>query len=197
MFCRLRSDLFSFDAPLSTSSKFRSYLVPHTTSIVPSPFVLRYCWIHHHVPGLGILPPRRTPPCTCVFQCRQYRIWPGVTCPAHGPSHAFGYRFRQERELHLLPNSSCRRRCPPTTSIVSSSFLFDLNKRLIAFVSRKRIVTDCRENWHKKIVTGCRENWHKKIVMDGREQLQNSTPGPRGVNPSTGHTNIVMDCSEN
>ena len=50
---------------------------------------------------------------------------------------------------------------------------------------------------HKKIVMDGRENWHKKIVMYGREQLQNSTRGARGVNPSTGHTNILMGCSEN
>ena len=42
-----------------------------------------------------------------------------------------------------------------------------------------------------------RENWHKKIVMDCREQLQNSTAGAWGVNPSTGHTNILMGCRVN
>ena len=60
----------------------------------------------------------------------------------------------------------------------------------------RKNVMDCRGNMHKNIVMDGRENWHKKIVMDGREQSQNSTRGAQGVNPSTGHTNILMDCSE-
>ena len=61
----------------------------------------------------------------------------------------------------------------------------------------KKIVMDGRENWHNRIVMDGRENWHNRIVMDCREQFQNSKPGAQGVNPSTGHTNILMGCSEN
>ena len=63
-----------------------------------------------------ILPPHRTPHCTDVFQCRQYRIWACVTCRPHGSPHAFGIHLRQERGASCFPNHSCCPRCPRAIS---------------------------------------------------------------------------------
>ena len=66
---------------------------------------------------------------------------------------------------------------------------------------QRNLAQEDRDGWPRKLAHEDRDGWprklYKKIVMDCREQSQNSTPGARGVNPSTGHTNIVMDCSEN
>ena len=55
--------------------------------------------------ALGILPPRRTPPCKDVFQCRQYRIWSCVACPLHDFPHAVDNCFWQKGSLKSLPHS--------------------------------------------------------------------------------------------
>ena len=86
LFSPLQYDTFFFCCSIFLLQPIPKQPLSHThPSIVP---------ITIFIQGLCILPPRCTAPREGTLQCRQYRIWPCVACPSHGPSHTVGYHLR-------------------------------------------------------------------------------------------------------
>ena len=72
---------------------------PHTTPVVPVPFVfpaLCFC----------VFPPGSTSPGKQTFSGHQYRIFFSGVCPTHRPPHTLSIYFNQEGQPHPFPNGS-------------------------------------------------------------------------------------------
>ena len=124
------SHIFFFVAAFFFSSPFRSHL--HRPFVLPSCVMVG---IKLSCSMLCVFPPRRTSPCTDVFQCRPHRLWPCVASPSHGSPHAFGNHLRHETKLHLFPNRPWCQRCPRA---IHWQYL---NTRLIAIVSQPLMIS--------------------------------------------------------
>ena len=81
-----------FTAPLFFAWSFTSNLVPNTPTSVPPPHVFPAPVVARaafHFDCFCSVPPLRTSPLKCVFQCCQNRTWLWITSPSHGSPHAF------------------------------------------------------------------------------------------------------------
>ena len=65
----------------------------------------------------------------------------------------------------------------------------------------RKLAQEDRDVCPRKLAQEDRDGWPRKLAQEDRDGLPRTVAtfdaGPRGVNPSAGHTNIVMNCSDN